>query len=329
MIPFKFIFLFFVFWSGVPSLLNAQKVGLLMDSYIIDRWYIDEKLFTSKVKELGGECVVEVPHGDADEQLRLAKKLIEDKVDVLVVVPVDGQKAVAIVEAAKQAGIPVISYDRFIASQDVSFYISFDNEKVGKLQAQYALRKMPSGNYILINGPVSDNNSIAFHNGQLSVLKPYVDSKKIRIVADFVLHGWSELEAMMKTDEYLTNNKAIPNVIIAANDAVATGAIQALPEELVSKVIVTGQDADRTSLKNIIAGKQSMTIYKPIKPLATKAAEIAIQLAKGEHAQGTKLKFNGIEVDAILLEPIVVDKTNYKETVVKDGHISLAELAGK
>lgn len=322
----KYIFL--LMGVSLSSLAWSQKVGLLMDSYIIDRWYVDQKLFTDKIKQMGGECVVEVPHGDPDEQLRLAKKLIADKIDVLVVVPVDAQKALAIVDAAKEAGIPLISYDRFIASKDVTFYISFDNEKVGKLQAQYALKKKPSGNYLLINGPVSDNNSIAFHNGQLAALKPYMDLGKVKIAGDFILQGWSELESMMRTDEYLTTNEVQPDVIIAANDAIATGAIQALPNELVSKVIVTGQDADRTALKNIIAGKQTMTIYKPIRPLATKAAEIAMHLAKGQPVEGTTLQFGNIEVKAILLEPLVVDKANYKETVVKDGHINLSELLG-
>lgn len=307
----------------------TQKIGLLMDSYVIDRWYIDQKLFTDKVKELGGECLVEIPYGDPEEQLKLGKKLIAAGVDVLVIIPTDGQKAAAIVQAAKEAKIPVIAYDRMINSKDLTFYISYNNLNVGKLQAQYAMNKRPAGNYLIINGPTSDINSLSFSKGQRTVLEPSIESGKIKIIGDFVLSSWSELEALMKVDEFISASTVKPDVIIAANDAIATGAIQALPKELMGKVIVTGQDADKASLKNIIAGNQSMTIYKPIKPLAQQAAEVAIKLAKGEKFTSTKLKNGDFEVNAILLEPIVVDKNNYKDTVVKDGHVNLSEVLDK
>jgi D-xylose transport system substrate-binding protein len=309
---------------------SAQKVGLLMDSYVVDRWYIDQKLFTDRVKELGGECLVEMPYGDPDEQVRLGKKLIAAGVQVLVIVPTDAKKAAIVVEAAKAANIPVIAYDRLIDTKDLSFYISYSNPTVGNLQAKYAMTKKPSGNYLLINGPVSDNNAIVFRNGQLKTLEPAVKAKKINIVGDIVLDGWSEIETMMKMDEFLSTSKVKPDVIIAANDAIANGALQSLPKELVGKVIVTGQDAEMNALKNIISGAQAMTIYKPIKPLAYQAAECALKLAKGEKILNTvKVKNGDVEVDAIQLDPVVVDKANYKDTVVKDGHVNLSELLEK
>jgi D-xylose transport system substrate-binding protein len=309
---------------------RAQKVGLLMDSYVVDRWYIDQKLFTDRVKELGGECLVEMPYGDPDEQVRLGKKLIADGVQVLVIVATDAKKAAAVVEAAKAANIPVIAYDRLIDTKDLSFYISYSNPEVGNLQAKYALQKVPAGNYLLINGPVSDNNAIVFRTEQLKVLEPAIKSKKVKIIGDIVLDGWSEIESMMKMDEFFTTNKVKPDVIIAANDAIASGALQSLPEGLLSKVVITGQDAEMGALKNIISGKQSMTIYKPIKPLAYQAAECALKLAKGEKITNTvKVRNGDVEVNAIQLVPIVVDKSNYKETVVKDGHVSLSELLEK
>ena len=134
----------------------AQKIGLLMDSYAIDRWYIDEKLFKDRVSQLGGECFVEMPYGDADEQVRLGKKLIQSGVDVLVIVPTDSKKAAEIVAEAKAANIPVISYDRLILSRDLNFYISYNSLKVGNLQAEYALKKVPKGKYLLINFSGSD-----------------------------------------------------------------------------------------------------------------------------------------------------------------------------
>jgi D-xylose transport system substrate-binding protein len=304
----------------------AQKIGLLMDSYVVDRWYIDEKLFKDRIKELGGECLVEMPYGDPDEQVRLGKKLIADGVKVLVIIPTDAKKAALVVAAAKEANIPVIAYDRLIDTKDLSFFISYDNARVGYLQAKYASDKVPTGNYLLINGPVSDNNAIVFRSEQMKVLKPSIDSKKIKIVGDIILDGWSEIETMMKLDEFLTTVKVKPDVIIAANDAIANGALQSLPPNLIGKVLITGQDAERSAIKNIISGHQSMTIYKPIKPLAYKAAECALKIARGEKIDGTvKVKNGEIEVESIQLVPVVVDKSNFKDTVVKDGHINLSE----
>ena len=309
---------------------SAQKIGLLMDSYVIDRWYLDQKLFTDKVKELGGEVIVEVPYGDPDEQVKLGRKLIEQKVDVLVIVPTDAKKAAEIVKEAKAAGIPVIAYDRLIISRDLSFYISYNNLKVGNLQAEYALRKVPKGKYLIMNGPTSDNNAILFRKGQMQVLQPSIDKGDITVVADYVLNDWSEIEALMKLDEFFGSNEVHPDVIIAANDALANGCIQSLPKEQVGKTLITGQDADLLALKNIISGNQSMTIYKPIKPLAHGAAMAAMALAKGEKIQNkTVIKSEGYEIEAILLDPIVVDKENCKDTVVKDGHVTLSELYQK
>jgi len=318
------VFTFLCFFSLAVS---GQKVGLLLDSYILDRWYLDQKLFMDRVKELGGEPLLEVAYGDTLEQLKLGKKLIDAGAKVLVIVPTDGKQAARIVAMAKASKVPVISYDRLILSNDLSLYVSYNNEKVGSLQAGYALKKMPVGNYLLFNGPVSDNNAIQFAKGQHKILDPQVKKGKIKIIGDFVMADWGELNALTKMDEFLSSSKERPNVVIAANDALASGAIQSLPQDLLGKVVITGQDADLTALKNIVAGNQSMTVYKPIKPLAIMAADMAINLAKGKAVKGTtKLTSGSVTVNAILLDPIVVDKTNYKETVVKDGHATLSDI---
>jgi D-xylose transport system substrate-binding protein len=322
----KVIFLLLACSVSIVSF--GQKIGFLMDSYITDRWYMDQKFVVERIKELGGECLVEIPYGDANEQVKLAKKLIDSKVEALIIVPSDTRRALEIVEMAKAAKIPVISYDRLILSNDISYYISYDNEKVGQLQAEYALSKVPTGNYVLINGPVSDYNAIRFRDGQIKVLEPHVKSGKVKILLDHVLSDWSEMEAMMKVSEVFSDNAVQPNAIIAANDALANGAVLALKKEVLGKVVITGQDADITGVKNILSGNQTMTIYKPIKPLATRAAEVAMQLAKDPIIKDkTKVKIGDIEVYAELLSPVVVDKSNYKETVVKDGHVQAADIA--
>jgi D-xylose transport system substrate-binding protein len=162
------------------------------------------------------------------------------------------------------------------------------------------------------------------------VLKKSIDEGKIKIVGDLVMADWGEIGALMKVDEFMSTAKEKPDAIIAANDALASGSIDALKPELKGKVLITGQDADLNSMRNIISGYQTMTIYKPIKPLAQLGGELAMKLAKGVKIEGTtKLKFGNADFTSILLDPLVVDKTNYKETVVKDGHVSLSELLEK
>ena len=321
------LFLLFISALSIPAW--SQKVGLLMDSYVIDRWYLDQRLFQKKVEELGGQCLVEVPYGDVDEQVKLGKKLVDEGIDVLVMVPTDAKKAVEIVGYAKSAGVPVISYDRLVLSDKIDYYISYDNLTVGKMQAQYAVDHAKGGNYLLINGPTSDNNAILFREGQLEALQPYIKVGKVEVISDVVLDNWSELEALIKIDEIFANLKKKPDAIIAANDALARGTMQALPPEMLKHVLITGQDAELEAIKYIISGKQSMTIYKPIQPLAFKAAEIAMMLGKDEQPTNediVPLKNGDITVNAILLTPVLVDKTNYRETVVQDGHISLSEV---
>jgi len=310
--------------------LSAQKIGFLLDGYVTDRWYMDEKLFSDKVEDLGGTCLVKSSaYGEADEQLELAKRMIDDAhVDVLVVVPSDAHKAAAIAAYAKAKNVPLVAYDRLILSNDVSIYVSYDNKKVGMMQAKYALKEVPKGSYLLVNGPPSDNNAILYREGQLEVLKPQIEAGNITIMGDLVLESWSGVTAFMETQEFLSTQKERPDVILAANDAVANSCIESVKTfDEGDKTLITGQDADISGLKNILKGYQAMTVYKSIKSIANVAAETAMKLADNKKVTGTvSVKAENNEVDAILLEPVVVDKNNYKETVVKDGHITLAEM---
>jgi D-xylose transport system substrate-binding protein len=305
----------------------SQKIGLLLDDFISDRWYLDKKHFTDRVTELGGEVLFEVAYADTGAQVSLAKKMLDGGVKVLVVVPTDARQARKIAELAAQKGVPLISYDRLILSNKVSLYISYDNQKVGRLQAQYALKQKPEGKFIQINGPVSDNNAVLFKAGQDEALAKPMRQGKVQVLGSFVMEDWGELGAWMKLEEFLSKGGLVPDAVLTANDALAAGVIRALPKDLQGKVIVTGQDADISGLRNIFAGTQSMTVYKPIAPLAKKAAELAIDLANGKDISGTtNFQMGALSVKSIFLDPVVVDKSNYKETVVKDGHAAQAEI---
>jgi D-xylose transport system substrate-binding protein len=147
------------------------------------------------------------------------------------------------------------------------------------------------------------------------------------MMGSFIMDDWGELGAWLKLEEYLSKGGADPDVVIAANDALAAGVIRALPTRLLGKTIVTGQDADLAGLKSIKSGHQSMTVYKPIAPLAHKAAQMAMTLSKGGTIKDTgTTQIGALIVKSILLNPVVVDKSNYKETVVKDGHAKLEEI---
>lgn len=321
-----FRMLIVVLFSFITASAISQKVGLLLGSYVSSRWYLDQKLFVDRLNELGGACVVKIAY-TADEQFEQARQMIEEGAEVLVIVPLDAARAASIVRNARSFGVPVISYDRLILSNDVAIYLSYDNLEVGRLQAQYMVSKVPQGNYLLINGPTSDHNAILFRKGQLEVLQPHIDNGNIRVVDDIVLDNWSQMDAFEKVTLYYKSRHEKLDVILAANDALASGVIQALPSGYAGKVLISGQDADLAGIRNVIAGNQTMTVYKPIKPLAYAAAEKAMALASHEKPEADVLRHNdSIAVPTILMDPLVVDKSNYRETVLKDGHASLLEV---
>lgn len=298
------------------------KIGFSMDTLKEERWQKDRDMFVARAKELGAEVLVQSADGNDAAQVRQAESLLTQGIDVLVVIPHNAEVAASIVEAAKREKIPVVSYDRLIKNSEPDLYISFDNEKVGEMQAKYLVEKAPKGNYILIGGAPTDNNAKLLRKGQMNILQPFIDRGDIKIVADQWARDWLADEALKYTENALTltNNDVV--AVVASNDATAGGSIQALnTQKLNGKVFVSGQDADLSALQRIVAGTQSMTIYKPVSKLAPKAAEAAVALARGEKLETTSKINNGkIDVPSILLEPITVDKSNLDETVIKDGY---------
>ena len=310
--------------SANPATQNKSgkiRIGLSMDTLKEERWQKDRDIFVKRAEELGAEVLVQAADGKDETQIKQAESLLTQGIDVLVVIPHNGEVSATIVEAAKRRNVPVISYDRLIKNSDVDLYISFDNEKVGEMQAKYLVERAPKGNYILIGGAPTDNNAQMFRRGQMRVLQPLIDKGDIKIVADQWARDWLAEEALKHTENALTMNNDNVAAVVASNDATAGGAIQALSTKgLSGKVFVSGQDADLAGLQRIVEGSQSMTVYKPVTILANKAAEAAVALAKKEKVEASSKVNNGkIEVPSILLEPISVDKSNLEATVIKDG----------
>jgi len=304
------------------------RIGISFDSLQLERWQHDRDQFEKRARELGAEVYIQSADGNDAVQVRQAENLLTQGVDVLVVVPHNGEIAASIVDSAKRENIPVLAYDRLVRSSDVDFYVSFDNVKVGELQAKYLLERAPRGNYVLIGGSPTDNNARLFREGQMEILTPAVQRGDVHIVADQWAKDWLPSEALRHTENALTQAQNNVVAIVASNDSTAGGAIQALEEQgLAGKVLVSGQDADLAGCQRIVASTQSMTVYKPIAPLASQGAEIAVHLAKREPIQANGKVNNGYkDVPSVLLEPIVVDKNNILKTVIADRFVRLEDV---
>jgi len=307
---------------------NEQvRIGFSMDTLKEERWQRDKELVEQRCKEVGAECEIQVANGDDSLQTKQCDNLLTKGVDVLIVAPHNGQIAASIVEAAHRQGVPVISYDRLIRNSDVDLYVSHQVVKIGELQAKYALDNRPRGNYILIGGSPTDNNALLLRDGQMNVLKPAIDRGDIKIISDQFAKEWKAEEALRITEDALTKTNNDIQAIVASNDGTAGGAISALPPQLVGKVLVTGQDAALDAVQRIVEGKQTMTIYKPIQPLAFNAVDSAIKLARGDKVDAKDKINNGkIDVPSMLFEPVVLDKNNVMQTVIKDGYHKMEEV---
>src|SRR5437588_5135750 len=303
------------------------RIGFSMDTLKEERWQRDKAFVEQRCKEVGAECEVQVANGDDAVQINQAESFLTKGVDVLIVAPHNGQIAASIVEAAHRQNVPVISYDRLIRNSDVDLYVSHQVVKIGQLQAQYALDHAPKGNYVLIGGSQTDNNAILLMEGQMQVLQPAIDKGQIKIVTKQFAREWLASEALRIMEDALNKNNNDIQAVIASNDGTAGGAISALPPQLVGKIVVTGQDAALDAVQRIVQGSQTMTIYKPIQPLAFAAVDAAIKLARGEKVDAKDKINNGKnDVPSLLFEPMVLDKDNVTQTVIKDGYHKLEDV---
>ncbi|MGL5458726.1 MAG: D-xylose ABC transporter substrate-binding protein [Cetobacterium sp.] len=308
-----------------------MKIGMTVDDLRLERWQRDRDIFTEEANKLGAEVVAVSANGDSDKQMRDAENLISQGIDLLVVIPNNGDVMGAIVDQAHQDGIKVLAYDRLLTNSDVDAYISFDNEKVGELQGKAIVEAMPKGRYFMMGGSPTDNNAKMFRAGQMKAVQPYVDSGEIVIVGDQWVKDWLPEEAMKIMENALTANDNKIDAVVASNDSTAGGAIQALAaQNMAGKVPISGQDADLAAVKRVAEGTQTVTVYKPIPKLAKEAAKLSVKMIKNENLGTTTTVNNGQkDVPAVLLEPIAVTKDNIKETIVKDGFHTEKDIYGK
>jgi D-xylose transport system substrate-binding protein len=314
--------------GGIATVGGKIKIGFSMDTLLEERWLKDRDLFKAAAEALGAEVEIMAANGDDAKQITQAETMISQGVDILVVVPHNAEATAAIVKKAHSAGIKVLAYDRLIKNADIDLYVSFDNEKVGELQAKAITKLAPKGKYVYIGGAETDNNAHLFKKGVFNVLQPLIDSGDITVVFDQWTKDWTPANALANMEAALRANDNRIDAVIAANDATAGGVIQALAAQgLAGRIPVAGQDAELAAAQRIVEGTQTMTVYKPIKALAEKAAELAVKLAKGENAGADRKVNNGkIEVPSVLLSPIAVDKYNIDETIIADGFHSREDV---
>jgi D-xylose transport system substrate-binding protein len=315
--------------AGGDAMADAKnpKIGFSIDDLRLERWARDRDYFVAAAEQQGAKVFVQ--SADASEQRQIAQieNLIARGVDVLVIVPFNATVLNNAVREAKKAKIKVVSYDRLILNADIDAYISFDNKMVGEMQAQGVVAVKPKGNFYLLGGAPTDNNAKMLREGQLKVLQPLVDKGDIKIVGKQWVKDWSPSEAMSIIENALTANGNKIDAVVASNDATAGGAIQALAaQKLDGKVAVSGQDSDLAAVKRVLAGSQTMTVYKPLKLIASEAARLSIQLVRGEKPVYNSQYQNGFkQVDTLLLKPTALTKANI-DLVVTDGFYTKAQL---
>ena len=320
---------------------RKPRIGLSLDTLKEERWQRDRDTFVAKAQALGAEVVVLSANSDDVQQIKDCNSLLGQNIDVLVIAPHNGDAMSKAVKEAHASNVPVCAYDRLIKNCDLDYYFTFDNVKVGELQGRFLMERLfPAGpvsggekkRIARIYGAPTDNNAKLFKQGQDNSLKPFLDNGQLEVVFADWAEDWKPENGKKITQAALTKaGTAGLAAILASNDGTAGGAIQALREErLAGTIMVTGQDADLDACRRILAGEQTMTIYKPLKLLAEQAAESAVALAKKQPIKTTASYDNGKrEVPTVQVDIIAVHKGNIRETVVKDGFHKEAELFGK
>ena len=306
-------------------------IGLSLDTLKEERWQGDRDRFVARCRELGAEVLVQSANSDDSVQMQNIEGLIANGVDALVIVPHDGKAMAKAVEKAKSVGIPVIAYDRLIRDCDLDLYCSFDNIEVGRQQARYLVKQLAAlddknHTILRIYGAPTDNNAKLFKAGQDEILEPLIASGAISVVHADWAEDWKPENAKKIVSAAITKGVHFAG-ILASNDGTAGGAIQALSEEGLSGVIVTGQDAELAACQRIAGGSQAMTIYKPLSLLAASAAELAVAMAKRQVVVANATVDNGRKaVPAALFGVVTVTKANLLDTVIKDGFLAYDDV---
>jgi D-xylose transport system substrate-binding protein len=321
---------------------GCMKVGVLLpETDTSPRWESkDHPLLDAAIKKALPGVTTDFYNAtnNKDTQTNQAETALTKGDCILVVAPVDATASAAIVDKAKAQNVPVIAYDRLIQNDSLSFYVSFDNTQVGKLQGQYIadhyqkyVTQNGNNNLVMINGSQDDNNAILFHDGAHSVLDPLISAKSLNLQYETYTPAWNNQTAQNEMDGALGKISNKLAVAYVANDGMASTVIAALKSVgLAGKVLVTGQDATVVGFQNILLGNQAMTIYKAIGKEADATAALVAALSKGTDtsslATSTIKLADGKTVPSQLETPVAVDLSNIASTVLADGFVTKSDI---
>jgi putative multiple sugar transport system substrate-binding protein len=329
---------------------DGATIGIAMPTKSSERWISDGANVEKELKGKGYETKLVYGEDDPDQQVSQIENMITQGVDALIVAAIDNKSLNNVLQQAKDADIPVISYDRLIlGTENVDYYASFDNEKVGELQGTYIADKLgltdgKKGpfNIELFAGSNDDNNTKYFFQGAMNVLEPYVEKGDLVVrskqtdLNQVTTLRWDGGTAQKRMDDLLTSSyrSARVDAVLSPYDGISIGILSALKSDgYGSKAkpmpVVTGQDAELASVKSIIAGEQTQTVYKDLRKLAEVASNMvdAALNDKEPETNDTKSYDNGVKVvPAYLLQPVSVDKANYKEALIDDGYYTENDL---
>jgi len=328
----------------------TTKVGVSMPTKDLQRWNQDGANMKASLEKAGYTVDLQFASNDVNTQVSQLENMITGGCTVLVIAAIDGSSLGTVLATAKTAKIPVIAYDRLIMNSDaISYYATFDNYMVGTIQGNYIVDTLKlktattTFNMEIFAGSADDNNAKFFYNGAMDVLKPYIDKGTLKVVSgqvDFekvATASWKTETAQARMDNLITANYATGtklDVVLCSNDSTALGVENAL-DNAGYKVgtnwpVITGQDCDKPNTINMIAGKQSMSVFKDTRTLAAKVVEMVTSIVKG-----TKVDVNdektydngkGI-VPTFLCTPVFADKSNYKTILIDSGYYKEADLA--
>ncbi len=323
-----------------------KKVGVAMPTKDLQRWNQDGANMEAQLKAAGYDVDLQYASNDINTQVTQIENMITSGCDVLVIASIDGDSLGTVLDQAKQKNIPVIAYDRLIMNSDaVTYYATFDNYMVGTKQGQYIEEQLglKDGkgpyNMEIFTGDPGDNNARFFYGGAMDVLNPYIDNGQIVVPSgqiDFdtvATANWASDAAQARMEAIISSNYADGtqlDAVLCSNDSTAFGVTNALVNNYTGAYpIITGQDCDIANVKNMLEGKQSMSIFKDTRTLASKTVEMVDAILKGTNApvNDTSTYDNGKKVvPSYLCEPVFADVNNYEELLIKSGYYTAEQL---
>ena len=300
------------------ALAEGLTVGVSWSNFQEERWKTDEAAIKAALDAAGATYVSADAQSSSAKQLSDIESLMAQGVNALIILGQDTAAVIPAVQAAVDAGIPVVAYDRLIEDSR-AFYLTFDNVEVGRMQARAVLAAAPKGNYVMIKGSNTDPNADFLRGGQQEVLQAAIDAGDIKIVGEAYTDGWLPANAQKNMEQILTEQGNKVDAVVASNDGTAGGSVAALSAQ--GMVIpVSGQDGDHAALNRVAAGTQTVSVWKDARDLGKNAAEIAVALAGGTAPDAIPgaVKFTtpgGNEMNALFLAPQPITRDNLSVVV--------------